>query len=102
MAMTASIAIHLLRLEAGLQSKSVQLYGVNCAANRFSRPLKQASTLHDSLLFHAAIVLCFFLSFFYCPIICADLRGTASMPLILASLTSGHTQGSFCIAAPPP
>ena len=63
MAMTASIAIHLLRLEAGLQSKSVQLYGVNCAANRFSRPLKQASTLHDSLLFYVAIVV--FLFFFF-------------------------------------
>ena len=104
MAMTASIAIHLLRLEAGLQSKSVQLYGVNCAANRFSRPLKQASALHDSLLCYAAIVFCFSLSLFlfYSSIICADLGGTASVPLVLASPTSSHTQGSFRIVALPP
>ena len=39
---------------------------------------------------------------FCCPIICADLRGTAPAPLVPASPTSGHTQGSFRIAAPPP
>ena len=41
------------------------------------------------------VVFCF-------PIICADLRGTAPAPLVPASPTSGHTQGSFRIAAPPP
>ena len=44
----------------------------------------------------------FFFFFFCCPINCADLRGTAPAPLVPASLTSGHTQGSFRIAAPPP
>ena len=39
---------------------------------------------------------------FCCPINCADLRGTAPAPLVPASPTSGHTQGSFRIAAPPP
>ena len=43
-----------------------------------------------------------FFFFFCCPINCADLRGTAPAPLVLASLTSSHTQGSFHIAAPPP
>ena len=37
-----------------------------------------------------------------CSINCADLRGTAPAPLVPASPTSGHTQGSFRIAAPPP
>ena len=40
--------------------------------------------------------------FFPCPINCADLGGTAPAPLVPASPTSGHTQGSFRIAAPPP
>ena len=44
----------------------------------------------------------FFFFFFCCPINCADFRGTAPAPLVPASPTSGHTQGSFCIAAPPP
>ena len=43
----------------------------------------------------------FFFLFFCCPIICANLRGTVPAPLILASPTSGHTQGSFHITAPP-
>ena len=39
---------------------------------------------------------------FCSPIICADLRGTAPMPLIPVSPIFGHTLGSFCIMAPPP
>ena len=45
-------------------------------------------------------IIIFFLCF--CPIICADLRGTAPAPLVPAPPTFGHTQGSFSIAAPPP
>ena len=54
------------------------------------------------------VVVCFVLFLFFvvvvfcCPIICADLRGAALAPLVPASPTSGHTQGSFRIAAPPP
>ena len=43
----------------------------------------------------------FLLLLFCCPINCADFRGTAPAPLVPASPTSGHTQGSFCIVAPP-
>ena len=53
-------------------------------------------------LFFFFFFLFFFFLFFCCPINCADFRGTAPAPLVPASPTSGHTQGSFCIAAPPP
>ena len=43
----------------------------------------------------------FHIYIFFAVSICADLRGTAPKPLIPASPTSGHTQGSFCIVAPP-
>ena len=55
-----------------------------------------------SFCFCGVFFLLFFSAFFCCPINCADLRGTAPAPLVPASLTSGHTQGSFRIAAPPP
>ena len=54
------------------------------------------------LFIHYTCMDTFFFFFFCCPINCADLRGTAPVPLVLASLTSSHTQGSFRIAAPPP
>ena len=44
--------------------------------------------------FNKAIFFFFFLIFFCCSINCADLRGTAPAPLVPASPTSGHTQGS--------
>ena len=55
---------------------------------------------------HIYIIMCMyalsnvFFSFLF--FFCADLRGTAPEPLVQASPTFGHTQGSFRIAAPPP
>ena len=44
----------------------------------------------------------YYFYFYCCPINCADLRGTAPAPLVPASPTFGHTQGSFRMPALPP
>ena len=73
----------------------------------FILPPKPMAFYFAKAKFFFFLLLFFFVFFFWggggcCPINCADLRGTAPAPLVPASLTSGHTQGSLRIAAPPP